>query len=816
MKGEKRYVILHPEKIKIWQKEFRMYEIEKFIDGPNKNLKERSIKVLGIDLGTTNSIVSEIIWNPPEPPTCRVIEIPQPTEAGEYISPLVPSVVVQLGDDKIWVGEGAKRLMAFPEKAGLYVEKNLFFETKNDMGRRKKYYRAPENLNHASKIAGVILSFLMEKATNFHTITYDNVCVTVPASFQINQRRDTLLACKYANINLKDDDLLDEPIAALIDYAMNNNMEDVFSNRKKIKCLVFDFGGGTCDVSVMELGKDYERKKITISELSVSRYHRLGGGDIDSAIVHEILIPELLKENNLSRLDLSWAEKKKGLEPQLLGTAEALKISLSKEIDKLIKFNKYLSSDKSQIIVKQPSIRCKLGKREFILSNPSLTAEEFEKILSPFIDTEFLFLREDEYRITQSIFSPITNALESAGVKANEIDFCLLVGGSSLIPQVKMSVQKFFKNGKVGFYSNYLDMQVAVSRGAAWNSLLKFLNGKPFIQPILHDGIDIVTEGKKRLNLIPPHAELPFPDENSFEKITLYVPSIEKNVQKLRLEIVGSREGQTILNEIWKLPVIANGGDEIILEYRITSGKQFECRAYLLKSPEEYLELTVENPLVNVVNPNLTYLKIEEYEEYLRNKNGGTRYDIEIFIKLANLYGELNQYEKAIDYLKLALKKLNRGDAEILNLMGIFYERLGDHERAEKAYIEASKYSSWDGPIFNLALNYYHRGNMEKAIQLLDNHIKRKDVPSLVLKALCLGGMRRIIEKNEILLEATKKANIENMSTWELEWLKKAAELLRDEKLKEEVEREISKRSDIKKYTQDNVLYPSSEKEPIN
>ncbi len=91
------------------------------------------VRVLGIDLGTTNSTVAEVTWKPGEAPTCRTLELDQPTREGVYTSPLVPSVVAVLPDNQVWVGEGAKRLRTRPQEANLIHEKNLFFETKNDM-----------------------------------------------------------------------------------------------------------------------------------------------------------------------------------------------------------------------------------------------------------------------------------------------------------------------------------------------------------------------------------------------------------------------------------------------------------------------------------------------------------------------------------------------------------------------------------------------------------------------------------------------------------------------------------------------------------
>ncbi|MBN1664547.1 MAG: hypothetical protein JW943_13180 [Deltaproteobacteria bacterium] len=118
----------------------------------------------GIDLGTMNSTVAEASWVAGKHPACRVLEIDQPLwPAGTMTSPLVPSVVAVLDNENPLVGEGAKRLRTRPQEANLFPERNLFYETKNDVGLRKSYHRAHESLNHASKIAGHILRFLCVK-----------------------------------------------------------------------------------------------------------------------------------------------------------------------------------------------------------------------------------------------------------------------------------------------------------------------------------------------------------------------------------------------------------------------------------------------------------------------------------------------------------------------------------------------------------------------------------------------------------------------------------------------------------------------------
>ena len=141
-------------------------------------------------------------------------------------------------------------------------------------------------------------------------------------------RNDTLLAAELADLNLEGGDLLDEPVAAFLDYLMSKGGLELGGAHAEKRLVVFAFGGGTCDVAVFSIHASEKEAPIKISPLSVSRYHRPGGGDIDRAILYDMLIPELVEQNGLGQFDLSFEDKKKFIEPALLSVAEALKISL--------------------------------------------------------------------------------------------------------------------------------------------------------------------------------------------------------------------------------------------------------------------------------------------------------------------------------------------------------------------------------------------------------------------------------------------------------------------------------------------------------
>ena len=123
---------------------------------PTTGPTNRPVRVLGIDLGTTNSTVSEIKWDPSMPtvPPARVLEIAQPTKEGAWTHSLVPSVVA-LHNGQMIVGEGAKRLRADSADLGLDRNRDIFYECKNEIGIKKTYHRAPEGYRSIGIGAGL-------------------------------------------------------------------------------------------------------------------------------------------------------------------------------------------------------------------------------------------------------------------------------------------------------------------------------------------------------------------------------------------------------------------------------------------------------------------------------------------------------------------------------------------------------------------------------------------------------------------------------------------------------------------------------------
>lgn len=760
------------------------------------------LRVIGIDLGTTNSTVAEIVWNsePQAEIDIQCIEVDQETASGLYTHLLVPSAVA-LYQGKEWIGEGAKRLHARAPEFGLESLKNLFFECKNDIGSKRTYHKAPEGYRSAAEVGGKVLGFLKKASDEHNPLEISRTVVTVPASFQAAQRIDTIRAAELADIEVCGGDLLDEPVAAFLDYLLQNtkSLKGVLSKPKNL--LVFDFGGGTCDVAIFNVGKAKQGTALQISSLAVSRYHRLGGADIDRAILHEALLPQLLQQNNLDSFALTFEDKKNILEPSFLGVAESLKIGLCNEIARLKSFNQYVDADKDKILKKQPGLHsCKIGERILELNSPTLSAHVFDDLLAPFLDTDLLYARETEYRLTCSIFAPIQDALDRSSLKTSDIDLCLLVGGCSLIPQVVEALGKFFDAAQILTFSDRDAVQVATARGAAAHSLALALYGRSIFQLSSHDRISIRT-AHGSYELLPKGASLPFPTVKKWQKtLDLTVPetSILEPVPLL-VEILAGDAGEerSLMMARWDISAPVNKGDRLCLEYRLDENQVLEFRLSLDNSDQSSpFTGRIENPLSNVVNPNAIRMKIQQSEEELRTGQIEKANVPDKVVEIGRDYAELGQHEKAISYLKQALRQKNRPDPYVLNLLGIYHGERGDYKSQEKYYREAHAAGGGDNALFNLALAQYRQKLYKEAAKTIEERQKIvSDGPGLTLAAQIDDNLKNDVARDSNLKKALKEFGaVRSVNEWELGWFVTAARMAGDAKRTEEALAEQKRR----------------------
>lgn len=763
-----------------------------------KNLE--NLMAAGIDLGTTNSTVTVSQWcEEMKDIVSECLSIEQKTLEGSYNSKMVPSILA-LYKDRVFIGEGAKRLRSKSFELKLEKDRNIFYECKSELGVEKIYHEAPTELNSPAKISAELVKFLKEKSKEQYDGLFEHVTITIPASFTVLQRKDTYFAAERFGTEIENFDLLDEPIAAFIDYLMTYREKVNLEKNRFYNLLVFDFGGGTCDIAIISL--KYSEKQLEITPKGVSRYYRLGGSDIDRAILYNLLLPKFFSENNLHEFDIDYDVKSIQIEPQLINVAEVLKTNVCNEVMKKEKFRRMDENQKESIIAEYPQkMKVLINSQEYFFTNPCLTLREFEKILEPFLDKDILYPIERDYTYSCSIFSPIEDILSRTGINQNDIDLCLMVGGSSLIPQVKRELSNYFKRATFLSYTDFESIKQCVSRGAAYHAFFRTITGKELVQTVAYDTIYLGAEPES-IKIVEKGEKLSYDGENKI--ITnLRVPEKERSGEKnLLLEILVGDEKNPVMRAVWTMPPGTRSGDRLLFEYKFDQNQVLYYKLSLLDNPQVYLPGQVEYPLTHVVIPHSRYKKRLELEKEIERRRGGLDDNglIDASIQLAQLYLEEGMREKALNICKKTVIYCSRDNKKyILCLMARIAREMQDFAKEEKFYLEAMKEDQmYSIPLFSLAYSQYIRGELCKAQKNIKLAIERDSLtgPYYVLQALLMNSLGNGKIKEASLSKAFQRfRSVDLLSDWELSWYIAGAELSGNRKRLEEAEEEKRKRS---------------------
>ncbi len=323
-------------------------------------------KIIGIDLGTTNSCVSVLEAGEPK-------VIPNP-EGGRT----TPSVVAFKNGERI-VGDAAKRQAI--------TNPNTISSIKRKMGTDEKVEAEGKEYT-PEEISAMILSYMKDYAESYLGEKVDRAVITVPAYFNDAQRQATKNAGKIAGLTVER--IINEPTAAALAYGLDKQ-------DKSQTILVYDLGGGTFDVSILELGDGVFEVKSTAGN------NHLGGDDFDNAII-DYLVNMFRKENGV---DLS---KDKMAMQRLKELAEKAKKDLS---------------GMTTTQISAPFISQSADGPLHL--DTTLTRAKFEELIGDLVE---------------STLEPVRKALKDAGIKASDLDKVILVGGSTRVPLVYETVKK--------------------------------------------------------------------------------------------------------------------------------------------------------------------------------------------------------------------------------------------------------------------------------------------------------------------------------------------------------------------------------------
>ncbi len=575
-------------------------------------------RVIGIDLGTTNSCVAYM-----EGAEAKIVPIAEGTRT-------VPSVVSFTDDDIKIIGNTAKRQIITNPKRSFYSIKRLIGKKYNSeevkILKNKVTYDIIEAENgdirlkteqkeySPQEISAYLLMYLRDSAEEYLGEEIEDVIITVPANFDDSQRQATKDAATIAGLNVLR--IINEPTAACLAYGFHKQQEGTI--------FVYDLGGGTFDVSILEISEG------VFKVLSTRGDSFLGGNDFDRRIV-DWLIEDFKNENGV---DLS-------LEPfvyqRIMEVAEKAKMELSYTNETEINLP-YVYVDES-------------GPKHIV---KKLTRKKLEELT---------------YDIVEQTIPYIKEALEKANMTYKNIDEIILVGGQSRMPLVKRKVEEFFEKTP----RSDINPDEVVAMGAAVQSaILKGEIKDIVLLDVTPLSLGIETKGDVFTRIIPMNTTIPVKKQKIFTTVSDNQSVVKIHVLQGERE-VASQNRSLGWFELIDIPPAPKGVPQIIVTFEIDSDGIVKVSAKDQRSGHE--QKIVINPTSGLTPEEIQAMKedAEKYKEkdiyrknLIKERNSLTIIYDAISHSFNNLKSRMKQedYNEINEYLEKVRDMLDSDDLE--------------------------------------------------------------------------------------------------------------------------------------------------------
>lgn len=640
---------------------------------PQRPLPPSSSRLFyGIDLGTTYTLVAYV----DSMEIAGTLErLPVKFQRFEQRSPLpmdVPEEDIYVASalalderNRPFVGNRVYHLKGSPK---FQRYRNLFYHFKLDMGTsaHAAWYREAlhEDYNHPAKLSGKLLNFC-RKMTLKGDQAWRNVVITVPASFQHAQRQDVLEAARYARIEHEGNLLADEPNAALVGYLNECPAEvrvELVGRGAPTTWLVIDYGGGTCDLSVLEVTFD-AREGLLVRNEAISRYQDVGGQDLDRLLVEMFLLEgvNLPADERLRHLTVE----------KLCALVEKAKIELSRQLagaGPMSEWARLLPSLRDRS-VKLDDSELPNGQRVDV----RIDAGQLHRATQRLFEHGSIELRTIGKKLT-TIPAMVRDILEKANKTKSRITHVLLVGGSVQNPWFVEEARKMFPNSRVILPE---EPALLVAKGAAVISFFRHGLKQDLIRPVLSDTIGVITrEGFFPLaecgKPLPVRSQVSgFRPQSSLQReivVPVCLGSEELVAGSLRIPLEG----------------LYQPDDDIALAVEVNEEKIIEVR--MLWNGVEKGQIKVEAPSQPL---SMSREQRLEYAYQQALGGGSVAEQKRLLKKLMSEYFDQHNWQRLADTAEKYLNEYDNTDPGVLNYAYLGYDGLGYNKKAGRYLKEA-------------------------------------------------------------------------------------------------------------------------------